>query len=78
MNNKTKGIGFYIIVLIVLMGTIAVLLDGEPQPQASWSDIVLLFEEQKVKAVTVDGDDLLLELRDGTILSHAIPKIGRA
>ncbi len=73
MNNKTKGIGFYIIVLIVLMGTIAVLLDGEPQPQASWSDIVLLFEEQKVKAVTVDGDDLLLELRDGTILSHAIP-----
>lgn len=73
LNNKTRGIGFYIIVLIVLMGTIAVLLDGTPQPQASWSDIVLLFEEQKVKAVTVDGDELLLELRDGVILSHAIP-----
>ena len=73
MNNKARGIGFYIILLIVLMGTIAVLLDGEPEPQASWSDIVQLFEQQQVKAVTVDGDELVLQLRDGTVLSHVIP-----
>ncbi len=73
LNNKARGIGFYIILLIVLMGTIAVLLDGEPEPQASWSDIVQLFEQQQVKAVTVDGDELVLQLRDGTVLSHVIP-----
>ena len=73
MNNKTKGIGFYIILLVVLMGTIAVLLDSEPAPQVSWSDIVRLFEQEQVRAVTVDGDNLLLELRDGTVISHVIP-----
>ena len=73
MNNKTKGIGFYIILLVVLMGTIAVLLDSEPAPQVSWSDIVRLLEQEQVRAVTVDGDNLLLELRDGTVISHVIP-----
>ena len=73
LNNKTRGIGFYIILLIVLMGTIAVLLDTEPTPQVSWSDIVRLFEQEQVRAVTVDGDNLLLELRDGTVISHVIP-----
>ncbi|HIU43204.1 MAG TPA: ATP-dependent zinc metalloprotease FtsH [Candidatus Ventrousia excrementavium] len=55
------------------MGTIAVLLDTEPAPQVSWSDIVRLFEQEQVRAVTVDGDNLLLELRDGTVISHVIP-----
>lgn len=73
MNNKTKGIGFYIIILIVLMGTIAVLLDTDPTPQVAWSDIVRLFEQEQVRAVTVDGDNMLLELRDGTVISHVIP-----
>ncbi len=73
LNNKTRGIGFYIILLVVLMGTIAVLLDTEPAPQVSWSDIVRLFEQEQVRAVTVDGDNLLLELRDGTVISHVIP-----
>ena len=73
LNNKTRGIGFYIILLVVLMGTIAVLLDTEPAPQVSRSDIVRLFEQEEVRAVTVDGDNLLLELRDGTVISHVIP-----
>ena len=73
MNNRVRGIGFYVIILIILMGTIAVLMNGEPQVQVKWSDIVRLFEEEQVKAVTVDGDDMLLELRDGTVISHVIP-----
>ncbi len=73
LKNKARGIGFYIIVLIVLMGTIAVLLESKPQEQMAWSDIVRLFEEEKVKAVTVDGEDMLLELRDGTVISHVLP-----
>ncbi|ODU54540.1 MAG: hypothetical protein ABT01_08300 [Clostridium sp. SCN 57-10] len=59
--------------LFIILGTIAVLTDTSAQAQYQWSDIVKMFEQEKVRAVAVSGDDMQLELRDGTTISHKIP-----
>ena len=65
--------GFYFIVLIVLIGTVGVLLSKSPSNQPIYSDIVRLFEEEKVKEFVIDDSVLTATLYDGSTVVYSIP-----
>ena len=71
LNNKKhgRGVGVYLIVFLVLLGTIGVLMNppGEKtQPLAYYSDVTKLFEDGKVKAFNISGHTISMELQDGS------------
>ena len=67
MNNNTgggrsRGIGIYLIILVVLMGTVGVLLTNSPKTSLTYSDVIELFETEQVKAFVVEDLDLQADL----------------
>ena len=79
MNNKNRGrsIGIYILIMLVLMGTIAILWDFPKQNQPIYTDILRMFEEEKVKAFVINGAELTMELQDETVISYQLASIDR-
>ncbi len=72
-KSSFRGIGFYIIVLVFLIGTIAVLYNSNQPEEPVYSEIISLFEEEKVSKFVIDGEKMLLELRDGSQVSWTVP-----
>ncbi len=68
MNKKKKNrpldIGFYIMIFIVIMAVIFMLMTGEEGDTLSYLDVRRLFEQEKVSAFIVEGDVLIMDLRE--------------
>ncbi len=72
-----KGLGFYILILAILLATIWVLSADEPLRSVTYSDVIELFKEEKVDSFYVEGKTLYMHLtekqEDGSeILSHTL------
>ena len=76
-KKKNKGFGFYVIVFLVLLGTVGVLMKnggfgdgsssgGQTIRDASYSDIQQYFFDEKVDTFEVYGTELTMKLKDGT------------
>ncbi|MBQ9534772.1 MAG: AAA family ATPase, partial [Clostridia bacterium] len=63
--------------MLVLMGTIAILWDFPKQNQPIYTDILRMFEEEKVKAFVINGAELTMELQDETVISYQLASIDR-
>lgn len=75
MNGKTKGIGFYIILIIVVIGTVAVFFDKPAEVKLAYSDVIEAFENEKVQAFVIDELTLKMQLVDGTQQKYQLPSI---
>ena len=70
------GIGLYLIILLVVMGTVGVLLDfPEAQEPVTYSDVIKLFQEEKVDAFVIQGNDLTMQLKDESLVSYELPDV---
>ena len=75
-NFKIPGFGLYLIIFMVLMGTIGVMLDfptGE-EPLA-YSDVVALFKGQQVEAFVIEENYLTMQLKDESIVEYELPSV---
>ncbi len=72
-NSSFRGIGFYIIVILILIGTIAVLYSSNQTQEPSYSEILNYFETKQVKQFIVDDQNMLLELTDGRQINYTVP-----
>ena len=73
-NRKGRGIGIYVIVLVVLLGTIAALSGGIPSGESlTYYDVIQLFEKGEVKEFVLSGYTLRLTLQDGTKVQTEVP-----
>ena len=73
-NRKGRGIGIYVIVLVVLLGTIAALSGGIPSGESlTYYDVIQLFEKGEVKEFVLSGYTLQLTLQDGTKVQTEVP-----
>ncbi len=65
-RNRSRDIGFYVILLIMTMVIIFVLLNGGETEQVSYSEVYDLFKEEKVKSFEYDGssDVITMIVRD--------------
>ena len=64
-RNRTREIGFYILILVILAATVYTMLSGKKQEETVYSDLVDLFSEEKVESFVTRGDEIELELRTG-------------
>ncbi len=63
-KDRKRDIGFYVLILVVLVAVIFLLLSNNPQESMSYSEVRNLFETEKVKSFVVDGDTLVLSFRE--------------
>ena len=75
MNKKNRGIGIYIIVLLILIGTSAGVLNSTREKVYVYSDVVKMFEQEQVKNFSISGTTIALELRSEEVIKTTIPSI---
>ena len=63
MKNNLRGVGFYILVIVILVATLAVLYGNNPSQQMYYSDVIELFELEKVESFTIDGNVFTAKIR---------------
>lgn len=63
-NNGIRDAGFYILIFVILLATVLVLFRSEPTTSTQYSEIRRLFEQERVESFVVDGDTLILNLRE--------------
>ena len=61
-HNRARDIGFYIVILVLLLATVLLLRTPAETTYVKYSELVDLFREEKVKSFTVEDDELLLTL----------------
>ncbi len=63
-KNRARDIGFYALVLIILLATVFSLTRTTETPSILYSDIVDLFTNEQVEFFMVQGDELVLVLKE--------------
>ena len=64
-RNRTRDLGFYVLLIVLLIATIFTMTRGDKEEPMVYSDLVDLFKEEKVKSFVTEGTDIILELRTG-------------
>ena len=64
-RNRSRDIGFYVMLLVILASTLFLLLRTPAREKLVYSDLVKLFNEEKVQSFITEGNDILLEVRTG-------------
>ena len=64
-NKRTRDVAFYVLILVILLAAVYTWTSASNvSTQYQFSDIVDLFQQEKVESFVVEGSNLLLELRD--------------
>ena len=63
-ERKPRDIGFYVLILVVLVAVIFLLLSNNRPEGLAYSEVRSLFEQEKVKSFVVDGSTLVLSFRE--------------
>ena len=74
-NGKMKGIGLYLLLLVVLIGTIGFLMEPRKEAQLTYSDVTQAFENQDVASFVIDENELTMTMRDGSKFTYQIPSL---
>jgi cell division protease FtsH len=70
---KLGNLGFYILILVVLLATVAIMFRQESDTAAlQFSQVVSLFEEEQVESFTLQDSNLVMQLKDGSTLSYEV------
>ena len=64
-SNRSRDIGFYAMLALLLGATLFMLLRSQRADPLVYSDLVDLFQQEKVKSFVTEGSDIVLELRTG-------------
>jgi len=72
-NKSFRGIGFYVLILAILIGTIAAFNNTASTAGPVYSEVLDYFYQEKVDAFTIDGDLLIMKLKDNTQVSYILP-----
>ena len=64
-RNRSREIGFYVLILVILAATVFSMLGGKKQEETTYSDLADLFRAEKVQSFVTRGDEIVLQLRTG-------------
>ncbi len=63
-NRRARDIGFYALILIILLATVFSLTNNGRSVELTYSQIIDLFQEKKVEEFKISGNELYLYLRE--------------
>ena len=61
-----KGLGFYAIILVLLVITVSVLLQQDTTPAVTYAQVIESFEDEQVTSFVIDGSTLKATLKDNS------------
>ena len=61
-KNRARGIGFYMLIGVIILAVVFYLTTPVEQKEYTYSEIETLFREEKVKSFSLEGDELTLNL----------------
>ena len=64
-RNRTRDLGFYALLIIILVATIYTMTRSSKPESLVYSDLVDLFTEEKVQSFITEDNDILLSVRTG-------------
>ena len=65
-RNRSRDIGFYVLLLLILIAVVFTMTkDTEPNQIENYSELVDLFQAEKVQSFTTEGNKIILEIRTG-------------
>ena len=62
-RNRARDLGFYVLILVILLATIFSLTRSQPEANLTYSQVRDLFLEEKVESFTTEGNVLIINLR---------------
>ncbi len=69
-NNKARDIGFYALLIVILLATIFTLnLNGKKSADVTYSEVRDLFLQEKVESFVAEGSKLTLVLKDESVVT---------
>lgn len=75
-GKKKKGIGLYILIMLVLIGTlVAVLGKDDGKDKLSYDEVLAYFRNSEVAEFTINGIDLEFKTQNGKTYTYQIPSI---
>lgn len=75
MKEKIRGIGIYIIILIVIIFSIAYMLAQNISDEILYSDLISYFDSKKIISFILNGNTFIGELSNNKIIKYTIPDI---
>jgi cell division protease FtsH len=73
-SNKSRQLGFYALILVILLGTVYYMAAEPKTPDVTYSEVVDLFKQEKVESFRTEGSTLILSLREEYNGSKTITK----
>ena len=64
-RNRSRDLGFYILLIVILVATIYVMTRTPDTEKMTYSELVDLFTEEKVKSFYTEDGELVMEVRTG-------------
>ena len=76
-RNRTRDIGFYVLILVILAAVFFTMTQDTPADQVEkYSDLVTLFREEKVESFATEGNKIILNVRTSEDEATNIPEDG--
>lgn len=72
MKKTNKGIGFYLIIVLILVSILTLFSQTMQPERVTYSDVYNYFNTEKVEAFDVSGQKLLLKLKDGAVVRYTL------
>ncbi len=74
-NNKIRGVGLYLLLLVVIIGAIGFLMEPRTTRTLSYSDVTHYFESEEVESFVIDDNELTMRLKNGQQYQYRIPSL---
>lgn len=70
-----RGVGLYLLLLVVLVGAIGFLMEPKSTRTLSYSDVTQFFENGEVESFVIDDNELTMLLDNGRQYQYRIPSL---
>ena len=76
VGGRRRGTGLYIIIMLVLIGTLIATLSTKPKEELSYDQILDFFKNEQVREMVINENELYIKLADGSEYTYDdIPSI---
>lgn len=72
MKKDNKGVGFYLIIVLILVSILTLFSQTMQPKRVTYSDVYDYFKTEQVEAFDIAGQKLMLKLKDGKIVKYNV------
>ncbi len=71
-GGKRQGYGFYALIVLILVATVAILMQSNPTEKLAYSDVIDYFKNEQVTEFVTKDNVLTAKLKDGSTITYTL------